>query len=439
MQEIAEKTFDDLVVQYLGKKLPDELAASVSMSKLSDEAKGFTLRMLSIMKRSEYSVTEFNPHLIHWLSVTVPSSLPGAWGGRIPPLTLPGRHKKLDNYVANLALRSGEQPLLYLDVGCGFPPVTTADTANKLQNWHVYGIDHLFADYVLYDIDGHYACFDHEGMFLYFQGLMNDSGRALYADPKATRNRFNVIFEDLHSLLKKSNGTESETVERDGKKLIHHHIRDFETNNLTFITTDFSELKLQPIKVIRCMNVLIYYEPVIREKLLRQAAELLDKDGILIAGTNGLGIQTRYAVYKKNLDGLKLDEFDFGLDNVGHLVYMPFFSIHENDPEAMLLAELTGALRSNQSFWPDFSNRQDDLLKHFGFCQRRPDGFLDFKNDGMPLGEYFKNNALLWQKMQEEGYTDRAVNALVQSGYDAWKNSVGDIAIRPKKGLVANP
>ncbi|MEX1349900.1 MAG: hypothetical protein AB1Z31_19455 [Desulfobacterales bacterium] len=49
-----------------------KMAASVSMSKLSDEAKGFTVRMLSLMKRAGYSVTEFNPHLIHWLSVTVP-------------------------------------------------------------------------------------------------------------------------------------------------------------------------------------------------------------------------------------------------------------------------------------------------------------------------------------------------------------------------------
>jgi hypothetical protein len=33
--------------------------------------------------------------------------------------------------------------------------------------------------------------------------------------------------------------------------------------------------------------------------------------------------------------------------------------------------------------------------------------------------------------MEEEGYLDRAVNVLGQAGYNAWKNPVGDIAIRP--------
>lgn len=49
----------------------------------------------------------------------------------------------------------------------------------------------------------------------------------------------------------------------------------------------------------------------------------------------------------------------------------------------------------------------------------------------MPIGEYLERNALLWRQMKEEGYTDRAVNVFGQAGYDAWKNSVGDIAIRP--------
>jgi hypothetical protein len=126
-----------------------------------------------------------------------------------------------------------------------------------------------------------------------------------------------------------------------------------------------------------------------------------------------------------------MDEFAFSLDNIGHIVFMPFFTIHENDPEAMLLAELAGTIRSNQSFWPEFSQRQDDLLKQQGICQRRSDGFLHFPEDEMTIGEYLERNALLWRQMEEEGYLDRAVNVLGQAGYNAWKNPVGDIAIRP--------
>lgn len=47
-----------------------------------------------------------------------------------------------------------------MDAGCGFPPVTSADTAQAFSDWHVYGIDYAFDDYVLYDHEGHDTCFD---------------------------------------------------------------------------------------------------------------------------------------------------------------------------------------------------------------------------------------------------------------------------------------
>ena len=52
MQSKINKTFDDLVAQFLGKRLPDEMAASFSMSKLTPEAQDFIIRMLSQMKRA---------------------------------------------------------------------------------------------------------------------------------------------------------------------------------------------------------------------------------------------------------------------------------------------------------------------------------------------------------------------------------------------------
>jgi hypothetical protein len=438
MQPTAELRFDELVEQTLGQGLPHGMAASVCLSKLPVESQDFILRMLVLMKKAGYPVTAFTPHLIHWLSVTVPSTLPGAWSGRIPPLTLPGRHKKLDAYVADWAKRHKNGRRLFIDVGCGFPPVTSVDTANRFPGWEVYGIDRTFADYVLYDSEGHYACFDQTGRFLYFQALMNASGRALYADPQATRNRFNALFADLQPLLQDTNSTKSESAEKEGSRLIHHHIRDFEAANLTFINSDLMDLDLPPAAVIRCMNVFIYYGPEKKTRMLEQAGNLLVDGGILIVGTNGLGVQTRYAVYRKVSQGLVVDEFAFGLDNVGHIVFMPFFSIHENDPEASLLAELAGILRADPGFGPDFGKRQDELLNQHGICHRNPDGFFVFPNDGMSPAEYLKINARIWRQLREEGYTDRAVHVLQQAGFESWKNPVGDVAIRPRSGAFAN-
>ena len=431
MQTTPSTSFNGLVEEFLGRRLPRQLAESIFLSELPTDTQDFIMRMLSLMKRARYSATGFNPALIRWLSTTIPSTLPSAWGGRIPPLTLPGRHRKLDEYVARQNWTLGDDAPIFVDLGCGFPPVTTADTAGRLLDWHIYGVDRSFADFVLYDSDGHYACFSKEGNFLYFQGFMNSSGRALYADPNGTRKRFTALFENLYPKLQNPDDTRSETVEKDGNKLIYNQIRDFETKNLTFVKTDISGLDLPPAKVIRCMNLLIYFKPGIRKKMVLQIGKLLDDDGILIAGTNGLGIQSRYAVYQKGPDGLFPVEFAFSPDNLGHIVFMPFFTIHDNDPEAILLADLSRALRSNRQFWTDLSNRMDELLRHYDICERGSDGFLHFFYEEMPPSEYFEKNAGFWQKIATEGFHKRAVGVLERAGYDAWENPVGDIAIRP--------
>ncbi|MCP4350633.1 MAG: hypothetical protein GY795_34630 [Desulfobacterales bacterium] len=431
MQTMEDKSFGALVEQFLKTRLPQQMAEAVSLPDLPSEAQGFTIRMLALMKRAGYSATNFTPALIRWLSETIPSTLPGAWGGRIPPITLPNRHKKLDVYVADKNLAPGNDSHIFVDIGCGFPPVTSADTARNLPDWKIFGIDRSFADYVLYDTGRNYACFDQKGVFQYFQDIMAQGERTMYADSDAAKSHFNKLFADLFPLLSNTNGTKSETVEKDGNKLIHNHIRDFETDNLTFIESDIENLNIGSAQAIRCMNVFIYFDTETRKKMLAKAGEILDDGGILIAGTNGLGIQSRYAVYQKGTDGLFPGEFAFTLDNIGHIVFMPWYTIHENDPESILLADLMGAIRADRAFWTEFSNRTDELLKHKGICQRETDGFLHFPLQPASVAEYLKNNAMLWQQMDEEGYTDRVAEVLGRAGYDAWKNSVGDIAIKP--------
>ncbi len=174
-----QNDFNDLVAQYLEARLPQHLATSVDIMKLSPDSQAFIRRMLALMKRAGYGAAQFNPALMRWLSTTIPSVLPSAWGGRIPPITLPGRHQKLDAYVAGEYRPPFAKPPVYVDVGCGFPPVTAADTARTLPDWHVYGVDRSFADFVLYDGTGHYACFDRAGDFQYFQAFLDSSGRDL--------------------------------------------------------------------------------------------------------------------------------------------------------------------------------------------------------------------------------------------------------------------
>jgi hypothetical protein len=426
-----ERSFNSLVEQYLGMRLPDDMAAAISLPDLPAYAQDFIRRALFLMKLAGYTATQFTPALIRWLSATVPGTLPDAWGGRIPPLTMPNRHLKLDAYVSGQGWPTREDPYVFIDLGCGFPPVTSADTARNLPDWHIYGVDHSFGDFVLYDPNGHYACFDRKGVLLYFQAFMSSGGRALYADPQASKDQFNKLFADLFPLLPPVGGPESKTVEKDGNRLIRNHIRNFETDNLTLVKADMGNLHIPSAAVVRCMNVLLYFTGETQKKKLLQAGELLDEEGILIAGTSGLGIQSRYTVYRKGPDGLVPAEFAFSIDNFGHLVFLPWFTIHENDPEALLLAELAGTVRTDLSFWPPFSARLDALLETHGICNREPDGFLHLLSDDLPPAEYLKKNDRIWMQMADEGYAEFVSEVLRRAGHDAWINPVGDIAIRP--------
>jgi hypothetical protein len=435
MEGVKNRSFNSLVEQFLGKKLPRHLSAPITFPELSSETQQFILRMLALMKRAGYPVTGFTPPLIRWLSTTVPSVLPGAWGGCIPPITMPDRHKKIDTYVSRHNFSAGNGTLCFMDVGCGFPPLTAADTARNLPDWRVYGIDRSFADYLLIDRDGHYACFDEGGKFLYFQAMMNISGRELYANPDVAKRSFEHLFAELHPILPASDGSGSASMERNGTKLIRNHIKDFEADNLSFIQSNIEDLDGPIAKVIRCMNVLLYFNSEEKKRMLMKLSDLLETGGLIIAGTNGIGIQNRYMIYGKGVDGLVPREFALSLDNLGYISAMPYFTIQENDAEAMLLADLLRAIRADRFFWSDFSKRLDEILEQLGFCRRRSDGFLQIINEAVTTREYLKNNFLVWRQMAEEGYSDRAVEVLNKVGYNAWKNPVGDIAVEPPLDL----
>lgn len=430
MQNISDCTFNDLVEKYLGNRLPPEMAEQLSMSDQSPEAKNFILRLLQLMKEAGYPATSFTPYLIRWLS-SIKTMLPSAWGGKIPPLTLPDRHKRLDIYVKGQKRFSQNEVPVFLDMGCGFPPVTTLDTANDLSDWRVFGVDYSFPAYIVYNQDGHYASFDKNGNFQYFQALMIPSGRSLYQDPEGTRNYFKTLFSKLQKDASLIDGNKSETVEKDGCRLIYNHVVNFETDNLSFINSDICKVNLPPAQAIRCMNVFLYFDVKTRTKMVEQTSKLLDENGIMIVGTNGLSIQSRYFVYENNSKGPVASEFAFSPDNLGHMSFMPWFTIHENDPEALMLAHLSETIRSDNTFWQDFGSEMEKLQKVYEFCWRRPDGFFQVPEQEQPMSEYMPKVKSMWNQLDADGYVDGAVGVLKKAGYEAWKNCAGDIAIKP--------
>lgn len=430
MESTEKRSFNSLVEEFLGARLPDTLADNIAYSKLPADARGVILRLLSLMKRSFCPATEFTPVMIWLLSTVTPGMLPSAWGGNIPPVTSPGRHKKLDDYVIRQAGWSQTGQPVFIDLGCGFPPATTVDTAAAMPDWSVFGVDRTFARYVLDDRDGHYACFNHERKFQYLQSRL----KPLNINPEPLKARFIEAFQELEPQLKSIGDQPGHALEKDGIRLILNPIKNHETENLKFIESDIEAIRLPPAQVVRCMNVLLYFEKVIRERMRLSIGSLLDDGGILISGFNHpFGTYARYAVYQKKAADLTACEFAFSLDNLRPVGIGPWLTLAENDEEAELLADLTGAIRSDRIFWPEFNKRVDTLQEKYGICRRGENGFNQFSKEILSASPtvMMKKSADLWNDLETAGYTDGAVEALSRAGYTAWKNPVGDIAVLP--------
>jgi hypothetical protein len=432
MNQPSANCFNELVDHYLGGRLPDKMASSVSFQVLPTDVKRFITRMLILMREADFPVTDFTPVLLWQLSSIIPGFLPCAWGGRVPPLTLSKRNAKLDAYVAKHTWPGRLESPVFVDMGCGFPPITTADAAAVLSGWRVFGVDRSFSDYVVYDSEGNYACFDNLGAFHYFQPRMDFAGVRMYRNAAEARLRFEKVFDDLHSLLSKATGPNSEAVEKDGYTIIHHPIRDYEAPNVTFIEAEIEDARVPPAHAIRCMNTLIYFDPETRQRMLARAGTLLAETGILIVGANLMsGATCRYAVYRRECQSIEPAEFALSVDNLRSINVMPWYTLHDNDPEAVLLAEVIRQVRADRPFWRVFTGRLDELMAQYGLFQRDGNGFLYAPEGEEFAADFAQRAAGLWRQVEEEGFTDGAVEALKRAGYDAWKNPVGDIAIRP--------
>ncbi len=187
MNQPSAHSFNTLVAHYLGGRLPEEMAAAISFPALPADVKRFITRMLVLMRKADFPVTDFTPVLIWQLSNIIPGFLPCAWSGRVPPLTLPKRNARIDAYVVKHTWPDGLVNPVFVDMGCGFPPITTTDAAAALSGWRVFGVDRSFSDYVVYDGDGNYACFNGQGAFQYFQPRMDLAGIRMYRNPAEVR------------------------------------------------------------------------------------------------------------------------------------------------------------------------------------------------------------------------------------------------------------
>jgi hypothetical protein len=137
---------------------PAALAALKALDGASADAQALVDRAFRLRRVARFDAMDLSVPTAQIMGAVL-GAVPSAWDGAVPPIIMPGRHQKLDDYLArNSWHRPGREPVL-LDLGCGFPPVTALDSATTLTGWRVIGVDPSFDRYLVSDGDD-YACFD---------------------------------------------------------------------------------------------------------------------------------------------------------------------------------------------------------------------------------------------------------------------------------------
>lgn len=425
-QSLNAKYFDN----GLSKEVIDLLAP---LDNERDEVHRFLDRMGRNMQRHGLGAHNFS-ELAAWLIAEfVPKLLPGAWNNAVPPITLKGRHELLDQYLTgNNWYRIGKGDSM-LDLGCGFPPETTMDTAGAHPDLQILGADPSFGKYLIKDSDSHYACFDENCELLYFQASSFDinAWEAVFADPAATKARFLDHLQSAKDQLD-AFGEGFVSIDKDGINLQQNPVLQYAENNLSFTQQGIGSEFNQSFNVIRCMNVLIYFDRDFRHKTFEWAAESLQDGGLMITGMDWAGTRSARIAINQCIDGeLKPREMAISIDNLRPLDIAPWFTLVEGDYETVAMVEIAHLLRSDRPFIEDYDRRLDELLCEHNLCARKENGFLGSIAPDSPPDAIDRVSGKIISTIISDGFIDRAVESLNRQGIEARRNCIDFIAVNP--------
>ncbi len=408
---------------------PGVVAALEPLNEAGADAQAVADRAFRLMRLARFDPADLSALTAWSFGFVVPKVLPSAWGGVIPPVTMVNRHCKLDEYVATNPWHQPTSEPVLIELGCGFPPHTAVDSSAALPGWRVIGVDPLLDPrYVLYEDQGGYACFSDEEHLSYYQTRLLE----LDPDPAAIKARYHRLLHRLLPLLANNSTSEPAEVEQDGLRLVRDPLRRYQSDNLTLIQGEIGSFEIEGgVDVIRCMNVLMFFDQQFRDRTLRWANGMLRPGGLFICGNNWTrSTISRYTVYQEQHGKLIPREFAFSIDNVRPTALTAWYALHDDYFEHLCRDEAVGIVRSDEGFRRRFDKRLDELLAQTGM-RRGIDGYLDSTNVDPFRPDLDEISASLVDQLDREGFVNEAVTVLRHAGRDAWRNTVGHIAMQP--------
>jgi hypothetical protein len=218
-------------------------------------------------------------------------------------------------------------------------------------------------------------------------------------------------------------------MEDDGLRLSVHPVSEYESPNLSFLRSDLESLVIGPAHVVRCFNMLMYFDDRFREAAMGWFAALLHEDGLLLCGTDwAWSTEARYSLYRKRGGVMQPIEFGFSVDNLAPIGVATYYTLHADEREANRLAGLCALLRADRSFNQEFTRVYDQLRLEHGLCPRQPDGYV---SGTLPID----NPAAMWitasdcSRALDAALAEHACRVLSKAGYTARVNEIGNVAI----------
>lgn len=409
---------------FAGRLSPAVLESVATLPIDRSDARAMIERVFRLMQRAGLPAEDVSPFQGGMLGSLISRLLPGNWEGRVPPITVAGRHRRIDQLVRTLFPAPGRM----LDVACGFPPVTTLDSVEALPSWEIVGADRALPHYLVHDGMGNYAVFDDAGRATYFQPVIPtpDSWTALLSDWEASRSRFEALLQRLLALGSASGaGGDADA----GASLSIEPAKGYERPGLRFVRSDLADLRLAPANVVRCFNMLMYFDASFRAAALPRFASLLIEDGLLVCGTDWAGtIECRYFTYRKRGATLVPQEFAFSIDNLAPFGIVPFYALQDDDIEVETLGRLCTILRADPAFAQRMRTLNDRLRLEHGLSPRGADGYAGDLSAAVDPAEIWSRSIAMSDRLDAD-LASAAAAVLGRHGYRARVNEVGHVAI----------
>ena len=418
-----------LNTQYFGGRLAPVVVDRLGVLPMDrDDVRAFVERMCRSMWAAGSPATDFSVLQAEILAALISRLLPGNWEGRVPPITVAERHRKLDVLVSHTAAAEG-LPRRFIDVACGFPPLTTIDTATTLSDWQIVGVDRSLPAYLVHDGLGNYAVYDPEGRATYFQPLVpsGDSWATLLTDWEGSRRRFEALLAEL--LAERTRAGGGDHIEMNGATLDVDPVSAHSHDRLRFVRADLAQADVPPAGVVRCCNMLMYFDRTFRREALTQLAALLEEDGLLICGTDWVHTtEARYFTFRKRNGHLSDGEFAFSLDNLAPVGVVSWYTLHDDDLELEMLVDLTRRLKSDREFIGRFMARSDALRDEIALMPRGPDGYYVPSLPDLSAEDLWQRSARHSETLARE-FGEAAVSVLRAQGLEARLNAAGHLAV----------